>query len=202
MKLKLGEKIGDLTIKEVVCDNIELGHTEYLCVCECGKELVIKEKSLLTGEISNCGCKKCKEFIVINCSKCNSKKTIPFDRANLKVKKKIYRDLNNKECYEFYYQIEDVCSQCKKSEINEDETTVTILKRFIEEKCVVVDKVPREHRIKRSEFREVYRNWLINHDLSIYFLTCRKLNYILKKYYDETYSKIDGIYYMSKIMFR
>lgn len=51
MKNLLGEKFGKLTIIQ------SLQNSKWKCVCDCGNEVIVSEKELISGKVIGCGCK-------------------------------------------------------------------------------------------------------------------------------------------------
>lgn len=51
----IGRSFGDLTIKEILSDKNKHGQTMCKCSCSCGKEVIAKVYSLVTGNTKSCG---------------------------------------------------------------------------------------------------------------------------------------------------
>lgn len=56
----LGKKFGRLTVIEKAEDKGVV--SRWLCLCECGKEVVVSTNSLRTGHSTSCGCKREENF--------------------------------------------------------------------------------------------------------------------------------------------
>ncbi len=52
----LGQKFGRLS--PIAFEKCQGGRRGWRCVCDCGKEVVVRESALLGGERTSCGCKK------------------------------------------------------------------------------------------------------------------------------------------------
>lgn len=51
----IGDRFGSLT---VVAEHAKVNNrAAYLCLCDCGNERVVRQKSLRSGEVSSCGCR-------------------------------------------------------------------------------------------------------------------------------------------------
>jgi hypothetical protein len=53
----IGQKFGKLTVLERA-ENTDQGKTQWLCRCDCGKELVVIGNNLRSGGTESCGCSK------------------------------------------------------------------------------------------------------------------------------------------------
>lgn len=96
-----GQKFGRLLVLELdESVSLEMQKAHWKCLCDCGKELIVFQASLLTGNTTSCGCAK-------------SDATIKFNKEH-KTKKNEYRFINgigigkcfNKD-WEFYFDEED-----------------------------------------------------------------------------------------------
>lgn len=53
-----GKKYGRLTVIGSTPDRSIVGFPQWLCRCDCGKELYVKSHYLYTGHTKSCGCLK------------------------------------------------------------------------------------------------------------------------------------------------
>lgn len=53
-----GQRFGDLTVVSLYsrCSRKENRQTRWLCKCDCGKEVVVQNGNLVTGNTKSCGC--------------------------------------------------------------------------------------------------------------------------------------------------
>ena len=51
-----GKKFGRLTVKEIHCDCITGKCVKWLCICECGNEVIVDASKLKNGHTKSCGC--------------------------------------------------------------------------------------------------------------------------------------------------
>ena len=75
----------------------------------------------------------------------------------------------------------------------------TLLK-FIEECCYINDESMPSLRLKRSIFKEAYDKYIKLNFNGRGKINNIDMNYLLQTYYDETFIKSNGIWYMKKIL--
>lgn len=51
----IGQRFGKLTVLER-CENSADGKAQFRCVCDCGHEVIVRNRSLKTGDTKSCGC--------------------------------------------------------------------------------------------------------------------------------------------------
>lgn len=56
--MNAGDKYNLLTVVEEAPSRSKDGRPYYLCFCECGKETVVSQNNLRTGQVTSCGCYK------------------------------------------------------------------------------------------------------------------------------------------------
>lgn len=201
----IGKKFGDLIVEKIHYENIELNYRKYLCRCKCGEEIIVDEGDLLTGNILNCGCKTIKEFFTLRCQCCNEEITVEFDKNKLnKVEKESFVDENGKQHYDIFYTLNYTCHKCEFDNVikNNDffsSEKVRLLKKFINQNCIVKNYFPLKERTTKRDFKLAYFDWLGKNNSSGERLTNNSCNLALEKLYGETFIKSNGLIYMSKI---
>lgn len=205
MNKLIGKTYGDLKVEKIHYENEKLNYRKYLCKCECGEEIIVDEIDLLSGKVLNCGCKCIKEFFTLNCECCNKNITIEFDKNKLKkIEKESFIDKNGKQHYSIFYELNYLCDKCKFDRVikNDDllsSENVRLLKKFINENCVLSDYFPAKKRTSRKDFKFAYNNWLGKNNSFDKRLNNNSFNLALAKLYSETFIKSNGVIYLTKI---
>ena len=70
---------------------------------------------------------------------------------------------------------------------------------FVEECCYVGDDIPPNLRIRRSQFKEAYNEYIKQNKNGRGKVQSSDMNILLKQYYKENYIKSNGSFYMEKI---
>lgn len=201
----IGKKFGDLIVEKIYYENNELNYRKYLCQCKCGEEIIVDEIDLLIGHILNCGCKFKKEFFTLNCECCNKKITVEFDKNKLnKIEKESFVDKNGKQHYDIIYELNYTCDKCKfDNTIKKDSflssENVQLLRKFINENCIIGSYFPLKERTTKRDFKLAYFDWLEKNNSFDKKLLNTSCNLALEKLYGETFMKSNGSVYMSKI---
>lgn len=200
----IGKIFGDLTVTELHYENNELNYRKYICKCKCGKEIIADEIDLLNGNIVNCGCKYLQEYFLLKCNCCGNKIEVPFNKSNLSKIENEWIDKDGKQHYDIIYRIDYTCDKCEfENKIQNDNflssKNVQLLKKFVNENCIVGNYFPLKERITRKDFKLAYNNWLGKNGVFDKRLPNNKFNIALKKLYDETFIKSNGIFYMTKV---
>lgn len=69
IKNLIGQKFNRLTVINYFAPKAKIGHAYWVCICDCGKEKIVRASHLKTGSVKSCGCyasevfsKKLKEY--------------------------------------------------------------------------------------------------------------------------------------------
>ena len=93
-----GQKFGRLTVIERA-ENAKDRHSQWLCRCDCGKTLIVRGKSIRSGDTKSCGCYSRNLTIQRNYKHGHSKKDRIYNIWNAMKKRCYYK---KDKCYKDY----------------------------------------------------------------------------------------------------